>query len=34
MTNEKAKNMLGWNPRPWQDTVKDTVDYMVKTGQL
>lgn len=34
MTNDKAKDVLGWNPRPWQDTIKDTIDYMVKTEQL
>jgi len=32
--NDRAKNELGWRPRPAQDTITDTVDNLRERGEL
>lgn len=32
LDNSKAKKVLGWKPRPAEETVLDTAEYMIKNG--
>ena len=32
LDNTKARELLGWTPRPAAETVADTADYMIKSG--
>ena len=33
-SNEKAKRVLGWAPRPYQDSIADTAESLVRLGLL
>jgi nucleoside-diphosphate-sugar epimerase len=32
LNSTKARNVLGWNPRPAEQTVLDTAEYMINNG--